>query len=261
MTTTADIEAALLSALATIRENWDATLTPTSAGSVAGPSSPKALITHDDHSEATDDLPRIDAVVSLRHEVTLCLNGWARIVVEENDLTHRLPLGNDTLGLVGLLERWARWFSGHEAAQDAADELQGWAAKIRSVASPQRREWVAIGTCPLEDAGACDGSLCGGQVRAYPDRDPQCQKCGTEAVVSWWERAMFPNAEISDLVTADELVLVLRKAFGGSPVKPSTIRQWISRGVIESSGRDDKGRTLFSREAVIWAVSRRQAVS
>jgi hypothetical protein len=58
-------------------------------------------------------------------------------------------------------------------------------------------------------------------------------------------------------VTADELVLVLHRAFGGSPVKPTTIRQWIARGVIESSGKDDQGRTLFNRAYVVRTLAER----
>jgi hypothetical protein len=68
---------------------------------------------------------------------------------------------------------------------------------------------------------------------------------------------MFPDAETSTLVTADDLVLVLHRAFGGTPVKPTTIRQWISRKVIESSGKDDQGRTLFNRAYVVRTLSDR----
>lgn len=246
MTELAATERALLTALGTIRDHWDALLIPTSGGGQG-------------IGKASDPVTATDRRVSLRHEVTLCLNGWARIIVEDRDLTHRLPLGTDTLGLIELLERWARWFSGHEAAQDAADELTTWANEVRATAAPTRREWVALGPCPLEVEAGGDRTVCAGSVRAYPNADPTCQRCGTTAVASWWERVMFPDSEASDLVTAAELVLVLHKAFGGTPVKPSAIRQWIKRGVIESSGTDDKGRTLFSREAVIWAVSRRHA--
>lgn len=263
MTTTAQTEDALLAALATIRKHWDALIATGGSGGVAAKPQPKALYTHDDHDERDDDLPPIDRRISLREEVTSALNGWARIIVEDRSLSHGLPLGTDALGLCTLIERHAAWFSGHEAAQDAVDELHGWAGRVRAAAVPQRREWMPLGKCPLEAYvdPAGDPTACGGQVRAYPGRDPQCQKCGTEAVASWWERVMFPDAELSEMVTADELVLVLHRAFGGSPVKPSTIRQWIKRGVIESSGNDDKGRTLFSRSAVVYAVSRRQAAS
>jgi hypothetical protein len=255
VTTTAQTEDALLDALATIRTHWSALMSTGGSGGVASKPQPKSLYTLADDDERDHDLPPVDRRIALRHDVTVCLNGWARVVVEDRELTHALPLGTDTLGLVVLLERHARWFSGHEAAEDAVAEIRAWAGKVRAAAVPQRREWMPIGTCPLEVGG-----ICGGQVRAYPGHDPKCQKCGTEADVSWWERVMFPDVETSELVTADELVLVLHRAFGGAPVKPSTIRQWIARGVIQASGKDDKGRTLYDRGAVVYAVSRRNEI-
>jgi hypothetical protein len=117
---------------------------------------------------------------------------------------------------------------------------------------------MPLGTCPLEfDALHPDGSVCAGQVRAYPGREPECHKCGTTGSSDWWERVMFPDAETSPLVTADDLVLVLHRAFGGTPIKPTTIRQWITRKVIEPSGKDDKGRTLFNRAYVVRTLADR----
>jgi hypothetical protein len=266
VTTTAEIESSLLSALSTIRQNWAALLLPSGSGGVASKPQPKALYTLDDDDERDHDLPPIDRRIALRHDVTMALNGWARVIVDDRELIHHLPSGTDTLGLCVLIERHARWLSGHEAGEDAAEELRGWAGKVRAAAVPQRREWMPLGTCPLEVdvLGAIlahdDGSplICGGQVRAYPGHDPRCHKCGTEADATWWERVMFPDAETSTLVTADELVLVLHRAFGGSPVKPTTIRQWIARGVIKPSGKDDKGRTLFNRSYVVRTLAERQ---
>ena len=131
MTTTAETERALISALDTIRQHWAALMVPTGSGGVAAKPQPRALYTHPDDDERDDDLPPIDRRVALRHDVTMALNDWARIIVEDRDLTHRLPLGTDALGLCTLIERHARWFSGHEAAQDAADELHAWAGKVR----------------------------------------------------------------------------------------------------------------------------------
>ena len=258
MSSTAQTEDALLAALTTIRQLWPALMLNIVGSGLAGTSA--------------DEVTSLDRKISLRHEVTLTLNGWARVVVDDRALSHGLPLGTDTIGLCVLLERHARWFSGHEAAPDAVAEITDAAEQVRQAAIPQRREWMPIGTCPIEEEQvigdlADDGTysrgvgVCGGQVRAYPERDPYCAKCGTEAVVSWWERAMFPDVEISPLVTADELVLVVHRAFGGAPVKPSTIRQWIKRGVIEASGRDTQGRTLYDRGAVVYAIARRAQVA
>ena len=257
MSELADIERALMTALGTIAENWDALLAPTSPGSISSTPTPKRLYTHDDTDERDDDLPAIDRRIALRHDVTMSLNSWARLIVDDRQLTHHLPQGGDTIGLIEFLERWARWFSGHEAAQDATDEIRAWAGKVKAAATPQRRDWMALGTCPLETVTE-DFTPCGGQVRAYPGREPECQRCGTSAVASWWERIMFPDAETSRLVTADEVVTLIHRQFG-QVIKPGTVRVWISRGWIEPSGTDEKGRTLYDKGAVVYAYAKRSA--
>lgn len=258
MTELADIERALMTALATIRDHWAALIAPPSSGGVASKPAPRSLYTRDDTDERDDDLPNLDRRIALRHDVTQALNSWARIIVEDRDLTHHLPLGTDTLGLVEFLERWARWFSGHEAAQDATDELGAWAGKVRAAAVPQRRDWMPLGSCPLEVDSEDGPTVCGGQIRAHAGRDPECQRCGTAAVASWWERVMFPDAETSRLVTADEIVTLLHREFG-QVVKPGTVRVWLSRGVIEPSGTDDKGRRLYDKGAVVYAYAKKSA--
>jgi len=255
----ADIERALMTALNVIRENWEALIAPSSGGGVASKPTPRSLYTRDDTDERDDDLPNLDRRIALRHDVTAVLNSWARIIVEERELTHHLPLGTDTIGLVEFLERWARWFSGHEAASDATDEIRAWAGRVKSAAAPQRREWMPLGVCPREIEVDGAQAVCAGQVRAYPNRDPQCQRCGTEAIWAWWERLMFPDVELSELVTADELIPLLRRAFGGEPVKAATIRKWQERGYFEKTGADDQGRTLYNRRHVIKAMGERHA--
>jgi hypothetical protein len=247
-----------MTALNDIRENWDALLTPTSSGGVASKPAPRSLYTRHDTDERDDDLPNLDRRIALRHDVTQALNSWARLIVEEKALTHHLPLGTDTIGLVEFLERWARWFSGHEAAGDASDELTALAGKVRATAAPQRRDWTFLGKCPLDIDTENGPTTCNGQVRAYPNRDPHCQRCGTEAVLIWWERVLFPGIETSELVIAEELAILLRRAFGGELVQPATIRKWQERGWFEKTGADDKGRTLYNRRHVIRKMSERQ---
>jgi len=257
MSELADIERALLTALGTIHEYWAALVEPGGSGGVASKPVPRSLYTRADDDERDDDLPNLDRRIALRHDVTAVLNSWARVIVDDRQLTHHLPLGHDTIGLVEFLQRWARWFSGHEAAQDATDEIATWAGRVQAAAVPQRRDWMPLGACPREVEIEGVLAVCGGPVRAHPGREPECQRCGTSAPAAWWERLMFPDAEIATLVTADELVLVLHRAFGGTPVKPTTIRQWISRRVIEPSGQDDKGRTLFNRAYVVRTLAER----
>jgi DNA-binding transcriptional MerR regulator len=73
---------------------------------------------------------------------------------------------------------------------------------------------------------------------------------------------MFPIAELSELVIAEELVRLIHRAFGGPPTKPSTIRQWIKRGIIPSTDKkDQQGRSLYSRKDVIEALEQRHAAA
>ena len=262
MNSLAATERALMTALNTIKENWDALIAAPSSGGVAAKPAPRSLYTRNDTDDRDDDLPNLDRRIALRHDVTLALNGWAKLIVDERALTHHLPLGTDTIGLVEFLERWARWFSGHEAAGDAADELTTWAGRVRSAVDPARREWALLGECPLEVAiDGIEQGKCGGQVRAYPKRLPQCHRCGTEAVWPWWEKHMFPDIDTAEFVTAEQVVTLMHRAFGGERVKPGTVRQWASRGYFQSTGVDHEGRTLYNRRHVIKAMSERNANS
>jgi hypothetical protein len=255
VTTTADVEDALLRALRTIRTCWRVDYTRLTAGAT-GPRS-------------TDEVTTLDRWVSLRHEVHLTLNGWARVIVEDRDLSKAIPDGRDTLGLIDLLERHARWFSGHEAVGDAVGELEDAAMRLRAIAFPQRREWVNLGDCPLEwpDPEGI-GRVCGGQVRAYPTpedarlgegvmRLPTCQQCGTEASVEWWETHMFPDAETRRLLTAEGVVTFVHSQYGEA-IERCTVRKWVARGILWQDGTDDKGRALYDREHVVLAMRKRE---
>ena len=241
-------------ALAAITDHYDVALHPPKRGGGTGgqvskePPPPVSVDVLDARTAAHRDLIHYAQVVLLE-----CTD------VEGRQITTRVD-ANDVRGLARFLDTWAEHLARGNAleAEACARDLTEHGAKLRGMALPERREWMSLGTCPLEVDVEGGKQSCGGQVRAYPSRDPQCQRCGTEAVASWWERVMFPDVETAEMVTADELVLVLHRAFGGAPVKPSTIRQWIKRQVIVPSGRDDKGRTLFSRSAVVYAVARRQ---
>ena len=245
------IEGALLDALATIRKHWDALL-PDAPGAIRPTrSAPKRLYTLPDDDERSSDVPHIDAVASLRHEVTLALNGWSRIVMEDRPVTKALPLGCDTPGLIVFLERHARWMSGHEAAQDAADELRGWAGKVRAVAEPRKRDWLTLGDCPF----VVEDWFCSGQIRWFHDEDwlPSCTDCGQEALVDWWMEVLG----VVPTVTHEGLVDFIRNEFG-KVIKRPTLRKWLERGVIESCGMDAEGRTLFDKGAVAYALQRRE---
>jgi len=232
----AELERALLTALGTIAEHWDALVEPSSGGGSGGTAS-------------SDVVTGLDRRVSLRHEVTLSLNSWARLIVEERELTHHLPLGTDTLGLVEFLQRWARWFSGHEAAEDAVEELNNWANEVRTTAAPTRRDWVYMGDCPF----VVEDWFCHGQVRGYgdPDRLPACTDCGQEAVSDWWEEVL----DLQHAIDRDGVSRLIATVMGRT-VSRFTLTRWISNGRIPKSGTNEAGEDVFDRRTVAAALTR-----
>ena len=238
MTDLAATEHALLTALHAIREHWAALVAPSSGGAFG--------------SSSTDVVTGLDRRISLRHEVTLSLNGWARLIVEERDLSHGLPLGTDALGLIILIERHARWFSGHGAAQDAADELTTWANEVRATAAPTRRDWVYLGDCPF----VVEDWFCAGQVRGYsdPERLPGCTDCGQEAVVEWWEDVL----DVSQPIGKDALLGLIKTTLGRT-VSRFTVTRWIRNGRIPISGTDEHGKEVFDRRTVAAALTRQES--
>ena len=234
-------ERALLTALGTIAEHWDALVEPSSGGESGG-------------AKSSDSITGLDRRVSLRHEVNLCLNGWARVIVEERELTDDLPLGTDTLGLARFLEEWARWFSGHEAGEDAAAEIEKCAGDVRKTATASRVEWVHIGYCPSIDPN--DEATCFGDIQAWPNAEPPlapfCQRCGRVEYVDHWERIMHLDA----LLSHDKLIEFIREEFGRE-VNRATLRTWLHRKVITTCGTDDAGQALYDRGAVVYALTRR----
>lgn len=157
MTTTAEIERALITALDTIRDNWAALVEPLLDASAPAGNEPvtggKAALTS------------IEARVSLRYETIMCLNSWSRIVVEDRGLTHQLPLGHDAPGMLTLLHRHAAWLSGHEAAGDCSRELGAIASRVKDSAEGNRVAKIQVGRCPEcvwttpDEMGRCTGNL------------------------------------------------------------------------------------------------------
>ena len=273
VTETEHLEQRIVTALTTIRREWDHMLPTAAPAQRIGGGSRSAQITADDHAETDRDIDPATRLVSLRREVRDVLNGWSRVVMEDRPVTKALPDGLSVPSMATFLERHARWVSGHEAATDMADELEALARRVHAVTQPQRREWINLGSCPLAIEAETDDGLamvtCGGQVRAWPraeDRDGEvmarCRRCGIEAVPSWWEARMFDDPELRVLLTAEEVVSFVHRAYG-KVIKAATVRQWDKRGTIEPAGHDDKGRRLYAREALVWALDlqeRREAM-
>lgn len=281
------LEDSITRSLRGIRDRWPymwGHYTRRSSGSIAAPTSRSAGVSAPDqtpHLAGTDtlpnrgpaidaDVPVIDRIASLRREITEALNTLAREVVEDRGIVKVItrwggrehPVnGRDALDLIAFLLPHAEWLSTMSGDPDyTAALLRAYAAKVRAVTEPAKRDSINLGPCPLEIPGDLDVlSPCGGTVRARnvgSERDGEasaaCDNCGEIAVWSWWEKRMYPDPELKTTMTAPEVVTFLHRAYGVS-IEPSTVRQWVKRRRLDPSGTDDQGRSLFAREAVIFA--------
>ena len=257
----AELEAQITADLIVIRDLWDRMLPTIKAiplGHMGGGTSRTSTAKDADNGDHNTDVDNLDIVMSDRGDITAVLQGWARVVVEDFDVTTVIPHGHDVRGMCVFLMRWARHMTGHEACEDFSGEIHECAVKVLRRAKPRGRDWMLLGECPVETEHE-DGTLgpCGGRVVAWPmagkDRDPRCQSCGTEAVVDWWMSHMLGNPAAKTLVTATELIGIIAYRLHWT-VSHEMIRQWASRGKIKRAGKDSKGRTLYDHAAVVSAI-------
>lgn len=274
---TAQIEARMLEALRDIRSHWAALLEPTRSGGNGAPSA--------------DEVTPLDRRISLRHEAAMLLNSWARVIVDDRNVaplircehgasvTMPWPLlgptrprcvvgrpyikgglhnaeGENVDDLCQFIQRWARWFSGHEAGEDATAELSDLAGRIKSAAAPKPREWIYLGDCPF----VVEDWFCAGQVRhprssEEPDPDAFCSDCGQIGKASWWEEVITGRCLVE--VPRSEVPALIYRTFGRQVSRP-TLHRWIKSGEL---ARLDYVRTEehFDREQVIEAVATRWA--
>ena len=266
MSETREIEERITTALATIRREWDHMIPTGAPGRRPGSGSQSARITAHDHADTGADIDPATRLVSLRRYVRDQLNAWSRVVMEDRPVTKALPDGGHVPNMCRFLHTHAQWMSGHEAAEDMAGEVETLARSVKALTQPERREWISLGSCPLEqefdpETGA---EVCGGQVRAWPraeDRDGEtmarCRRCGVEAVATWWEGQMFSDPELRQWLTDDEVVGLVHRTYG-MVVTRDTIRTWVRRGVLQASSTDERGRRTFARDAVVFALDREQ---
>ena len=238
-------------ALTTITDHYDATLEPVR----------RAPGSHVKTSRTTPPLPISADILDKRLQCRTRLTKWSWVVVRDRDLhTENLSIW-DVPAMCDLLIRHADWLSETEDGPIAVWELEASARDLRGIAAPPRRDWMSLGICPLIIEAEGEPMGCTGTIRAYPEADPYCDSCGTVAVVSWWERMQFPEMdELARLATAPELVAFVHKQFGQRIQEP-TIRKWVERGWISVAAHDDKGRILYDKAAVAYAVTRRKVVA
>ena len=261
-TQTQHLEQRITEALETIRTDHPLVL-PLRPGAVRyGTIGRAALIKHSDLDERGDDIDVLTRRIDTSHHVTVMVNGWVRLVAEDFEVTATLPNGADVPAMCAFLERWAQRCSWHPAAEDMASELEGLVGDIRQWVlalvelstykpEPIRR---LIGRCTeqIKDAGEVIGT-CAGRVFAYPDGDgtedhdgddpwATCERCGSRAVVSVWQKWMFPEvaeqvegdaaAKMRDRVlTAEEVMTLAHREFG-KPMTVRALKHWVSRGLL-----------------------------
>lgn len=257
MTDTWELVGSIRKSLTAIRDHYDATLNgPRRAGNNVGSSGHK-------EPPAPISLHILDA----RRDTHSDLAHYARIILMAvSDIEgHAIgtPVdGHDPIALTRFIDTWAERLTNADPVEAAGcdRDMAKHARELRALALPDRRDWMALGSCPLQvptDDG--DMTCCGGQVRAKLDdqQEATCQGCGTVGSVDWWEDRMFDDPELRRTLTAPEVVLFVHRTFG-KVITEAAVRQWVKRGVIESSGTDDKGRTVFARDALLYALDKRQ---
>lgn len=275
MTDTQILEQRITDALVTIRRDHGLLLPTRPAGSMPGLKRSASLIKHADDSERGDDIDMLTRRIDASHHVTVMVNGWVRLAAEDFDITETLPDGFDVVAMCTFLERWAQRCSWHAAAEDMVQELEDQVAIIRQYVpelvriedyrpQPTRR---LIGRCTEEVEHEDETiSACAGRVFAYPDGDGSgtdehdvndpwatCERCGSRAVTSVWQKWMFPEVaeQASDAVekmrdrvlSVDEVLNLAHREFG-KPAKRAALWHWVSRGQLEPIDRDAKPHTF-----------------
>jgi hypothetical protein len=182
MTSTAEIERALITALGTIRQNWAALLEPLLNASASVGTEPV--------TGGGSELTALEARVSLRYETILCLNSWSKLVADERALTHALPLQHDAIGLADLLTLHAVWMSGHETGPQCADEIQHIASRVKDSAEGNRVAKIQVGRCPEtiwetdDQLSRCPGNLWA-SVRHEDSMLPKDVRCDGPTQHTW----------------------------------------------------------------------------
>lgn len=282
-TQTQHLEQRITEALVTIRTDHPLVL-PLRPGAVRfGTIGRASLIKHSDLDERGDDIDVLTRRIDTSHHVTIMVNGWVRLVAEDFTITETLPDGADVVDMCTFLERWAQRCSWHAAAEDMADELEGLVQSIREFVPELTtledykpalvRRLIGRCTEQIEDEGEVIGT-CAGRVFAYPDGDgaedhdvddpwAACERCGSRAVVSVWQRWMFPEVakeveaqKMRDRVLSGDEVLNLAHKEFGKPAKRAALWHWVSRGQLAPIDRDKKPHTFRLGDVVDFLAAK-----
>lgn len=242
-----------------ISDQWAETLIP--PGRRPGSASGGSL--EDDHERyvydtdleaalaSAPDVPRNVLVIDVRRQVTLTLNGWCRTVIEDHDVEHHIPQGDDVPGMCTFLVRWAPRIADDEhLAQTVLDELTMCAAAVSRCARPSRPEGLNIGEC--RQVVGPQGEECGTPVRATDDyaRTGQirCKGCGTSDTMEGWILRLVGT---EGPYTVAQLIPVLHRRLG-IRATPEQVRQWDARGIIRPLRNGDGTKRTTAKGAVLY---------
>ena len=256
------LAASIRGSLSMIREYYDEALIPPKMTS--GVRLPTAAVPADqikmkpakkafEHPPAPVSFAVLDARAAAHSD----LAHYARVILNEvrsvdgRTIQTRVD-GSDVEGLTYFLETWALRMAEEvpdEAVACKAD-METHANALHAFAIPIRRNWIKLGNCPF----VIEGVFCHGQVRGYGEEgQATCTDCQQYGPTEWWEEVIVGS--VGELQTYEEILTFIHKSFG-RVIKRPTLRTWLARGVLSSAGPDALGRTVYTREAVVWAMTR-----
>jgi hypothetical protein len=223
--TTADTANGIRDSLATIRRHWrtleDPPRTPTNA--IRNPMASR--------------LPGNVNAISLRTEITHDLAFWVHAWLDDHPSA--LP-ANTTLDLTDVpaacrfLERQATAISGWTHAARFWSEIHDHAHDIKLLASPPRRDTMAIGECPNKVGTGPAALSCGTivRVKAHDPGNIRCKGCGITDTIDGWIIRMVGH---EGPATIPQLVPIIHRRLG-VVVHERTLRRWLAEAKVTPAG-------------------------
>ncbi|MEV1331140.1 hypothetical protein AB0J20_16360 [Micromonospora costi] len=199
-----------------------------------------------------------DDGMEARSAIRVTLVSLCRLILDERGIGRP---ADDVPAMAAYIGRHATWLAAHPAADEHAKDLRDIAGDRRnwSLAYPSGSDRLYIGDCPLlvADLDGSNEGLCGTRLYAYGDQPLiQCQGCGTEETVEWWQREIVGEATRLVDAYAGAADLAMRWS---RPVDPALIRKWAQLGKVARHGQDGKRRTLYDVDELrryaeqVWA--------